>query len=241
MFRFLPACPALAGLAVSLLAGAGSARPGPPAPVHRSSTGGSVQTSFSCHQTGAGGPARRSTTHTLTVTGANPAGQPDTGGIAWVFNTDACASARGEKYFSHGRATFRVPAGHYLVMGEFITGPQAHRAVRLDVLPQVTVAGDTTARTAARSASSQLTLVTQRPATLQDATLTLVRTGQAGAIRSRLAFSAFVYDGMSLRVSPVSQRPTVGGLTAYTTATLTSPPGPGVPYAYNLAFAGPAA
>jgi hypothetical protein len=188
-------------------------------------------------------PRPASAMHTLTVTGTNLAGRPDAGGIAWVFNTDACSTSVGSGgnavYFQHGSAAFSVPAGHYLAIGEFITGTRARRAVRLDVLPQVTVTGDTTVHTAARSASSHVTVVTQRPATPQNVTFTLIRTGQTGQAKSALSFFAFAYGGMPVWVSPVSRRPAAGGLAAFTSATLTSPPGPGVPYAYNLAFAGP--
>jgi hypothetical protein len=160
-----------------------------------------------------------------------------------VFNTDSCRTSVGSggntQYFQHGSATFSVPAGHYLAIGEFVTGTRAHLALRLDVLPQFTVTGDTTVHTAARSASSRVTVATRRPATLQNVTFTLIRTGHTGQAKSSLSFTAFTYGGMPVWVSPVSRRPTAGGLAAFTSAMLTSPPGPGVPYAYNLAFAGP--
>jgi hypothetical protein len=185
-------------------------------------------------------PARRAAImHRLTVTGTNLAGRPVTGGIAWVFNTDACGRYRNAEYFHHGVAKFSFPAGHYLTIGEFITGTRFHPAVRLDVLPQVTVTGDTTGHTAARSASSRVTVATQRPATPENVTITLIRTGHAGHTRSALSFFAFAYDRTPVWVSPVSRQPTSGGLAAFTSVTLTSPPGPGVPYAYNLAFASP--
>ena len=38
---------------------------------------------------------------------------------------------------------------------------------------------------------------------------------------------------------PTARKPTVGTLQTFTSATLTSPPGPGTPYAYNLQYAGP--
>jgi hypothetical protein len=179
-----------------------------------------------------------SASHTLTVTGTDLAGRPVTGGLAWVFNTNAC-DANSSEPFQHGTAKFGVPAGHYLVIGEFITGTRAHQALRLDMIPQVNITGDTTVHTTARSASSRVTVVTQRPATVQNVTFTLIRTGHSGRTRSALTFYAFAYGGMPVWVSPVSRRPTAGRLAAFTSATLTSPPGPGVPYVYNLAFAGP--
>src|SRR6516225_2607391 len=52
-------------------------------------------------------PARRAAImHRLTVTGTNLAGRPVTGGIAWVFNTDACGRYRNAEYFHHGVAKF---------------------------------------------------------------------------------------------------------------------------------------
>jgi len=57
--------------------------------------------------------------HSLTVTGTNLSGKPDTGDQVMIFNTDDATRFAGPALgtFHNGVAKFSVPAGHYWVIG----------------------------------------------------------------------------------------------------------------------------
>jgi hypothetical protein len=177
---------------------------------------------------------------TLTVKGRNLAGHPDSGDNVLVFNADNCARfgdpVETDNVFDHGVAKFSVPAGHYWAIGQFLRFAGGGFRLHLAVLPQFTVSGNTTVQVAGRSATSKITFATPRPAVSEQTTFTLVRGGQAGSA------TGIGWAGINTQfwVSPTSSKPTVGTLQAFTAAELTSRPGAGLPYAYNLDFPGPA-
>jgi hypothetical protein len=176
---------------------------------------------------------------TLTVAGTDLAGQPDTGDSVFVWNVDNGLLSDPNQAFNvfyHGVARFSVAAGHYWAVGIF--GDAAFGAtapVRLDVLPQFTVAANTTVHLAARAADSKVTMVTPRPAVAQSTNLYLVRDLGSGP-QSVLQYSNL---HSSIWVSPASHRTTVGWIRADASQELTSRPGPGTPYGYALSYAGP--
>jgi hypothetical protein len=173
--------------------------------------------------------------HTLTVRGTNLAGQPDTGDEVTVWNvTDFGKFGDLTENFSafyHGTARFSVPAGIYWAFGGFST---TAGGLRLDILPQFAVRGDTTVAASARAANSRLAFVTPRPAVDAGATnFSLVRGGRRGAV-------TWSFGGpRSMWVNPVSQRPSAGFLYSATSTQLVSPAGPGTPYTYALDFPAP--
>jgi hypothetical protein len=83
-------------------------------------------------------------TYTVMVTGTNIAGQPVGGRNADVFliNADDPARSASVARFAHGVAKFRVPAGRYWALADFIRPlPGQHsRDEYLDVLPPFPVA-----------------------------------------------------------------------------------------------------
>ncbi len=178
---------------------------------------------------------------TLTVSATNLRGRPDTGDFVIVDNVDNPARFGGFpediNFFYRGTAKFSVPAGHYWAVGVFTVGSGSSE--RLVVLPQFTVGGTTTVHLAERSASSQIGFTTPRPAALQDTRFALFRGAARGGMFI-LSWLGGAINGISLRVSPTTKRPTAGTLQSVTSGQLTSPPGAsGIPYAYNLAYAGP--
>jgi hypothetical protein len=108
--------------------------------------------------------ARASTSplRTLTVTGTNLAGKPDTGDLVFVDNVDnSGAPGTGLVSFRHGTATFHVADGTYWAGGMFAQFSRKGRivAARLDVLPQFTVSANTTVDLAASAATSKVTMI----------------------------------------------------------------------------------
>ncbi|MGO8957420.1 MAG: hypothetical protein ACLQFR_08650 [Streptosporangiaceae bacterium] len=180
----------------------------------------------------------------LTLRATNMQGRPDSGDMVMVLNTDN--PARFEDFlettniFYRGSAKFSVPPGHYWAIGQFFTfGKSGSLAWRLVVLPQFTVQGSTTVHLAERAASSQIGFVTPRPAVAQQLTFTVARRAANGASFTS-AYSAGE-PGVTLWVSPTATKPTVGTMTSFTSGQLASPPkAPGIPYEYNLNYAGPA-
>lgn len=96
--------------------------------------------------------------HTVTVSGTDLAGKPDTGDVIYLVNVDNDACYNSSSAFYHGSAKFSVPAGHYFVLADFLdlsrTGTLT--AQRVVTLPQVTITGNTTFRMTARSADRSL-------------------------------------------------------------------------------------
>ena len=174
--------------------------------------------------------------HTLTVTATGLAGKPDTGDYVFVWNVDnglRSDTSQAFGVFDHGVAKFSVPAGHYWAVGVF-GHPEIFRTApaRLVVLPQVTVAADTSVHMAERAASSKITMVTPRPAAVQSDNFYLVRSLHSGP-QSVLQFSNY---HSAIWVSPARQRPTVGSLRTDASQELTAAT-TGVPYAYALSYA----
>lgn len=172
--------------------------------------------------------------YTLTATGTNLAGKPDTGGSVQVCNADDSRRFCDSTTFHGGAATFRVPAGHYWAFALFTD--RAHgKAVagRMVVLPQFTVSGDSTVRLAEAAANSKITMVTPRPASPLDTTIDFQRTAAAGPM---FELSMGAGAGVPLWVSPARQRPSVGTLRFGAEQWLASPPGNGTPYLYDLAY-----
>jgi hypothetical protein len=168
-----------------------------------------------------------SATYTLTITGTDIAGQPDSGDTVELAAVNSSFAALGA--FEDGAATFTVPAGRYWAMAGY-----GSKSLRVDVLPQFTVAGNTTVNTSARAASQQVTMATPRPAIVKSFDLAIVRV--APGATTGLGWSV---DGEPLWVSPSSHAPTDGTLQAFISGQLTSPPGAAVPYGYSLDFVPP--
>jgi hypothetical protein len=177
----------------------------------------------------------------LTMAGTNLKGQPDNGDEVVVINADNPRTFEGHANFHDGTAKFSVPAGPYWAIAYFETKgtrPGTVRAVHLVVLPQFTVRHAATVAIAARSADSEITFATPRPAVPQMLWFTLVRGERQGPPFTLSAQS--IGPGFSMWVSPTTKRPSVGTLRTYTEGQALSPANaPGVPYAYNLDFAGP--
>jgi hypothetical protein len=179
--------------------------------------------------------------HTLTVTGTNLRGQPDTGDTVIVINA-ADWQRFGDpneifNFFYHGTAKYSLPAGQYWAIGDFVNFRGRHGSERLDVLPQFTVTGNhTRVHLAERAASSRLSFTTSRPTQPELVGITFIR---GGLHHTSFGFG-FSDSGLSLWVSPTTSKPTVGTLRTFTSAQLASPPtAPGTPYFYNLDYAGP--
>jgi hypothetical protein len=185
--------------------------------------------------------------HTLTVTGTNLAGKPDTGDLVLLMNVDNTnlfnpgmnlGVGAGRNFFYKGETKFSVPAGHYFAFGLFaFPFSRSQALLHVVVLPQFTVAGDsTTVAMAARAATSKITMVTPRAATPLATGFGLVRAGARGPLFS-LDFST---RGTPLWVSPTTARPTVGTLGSFANQVLVAPKGHrGVPYSYELSYPGP--
>jgi hypothetical protein len=169
--------------------------------------------------------------HTVTITGTNLAGQPDTGDFVGLDNVDAPGTpGTGIRIFDHGTARFSVPAGTYWAVGMFAQFSRRGRiiAARMDVLARFTVSGSTTVHTRAAAATSKVNMITTRPAVSVTSTLTVVRGAPhrpAGG-PSSMGLTAL---NVPLWVSPVSRPPGHGTLLAYTSGQLISPPGRGCP------------
>jgi hypothetical protein len=172
--------------------------------------------------------------HTLTVTGTDLAGAPDTGGFVMVVNVDNSRRLFDGATFDHGAVRMSVPAGHYWAAGIFTdAAPKGKPAAqRMVILPQFTVARDKTVGVDERTATSKITVSTPRPSRSLDTNVNVLRPGAAGPAS---------YADISgqrqapLYVSPTTRRPTVGRLRALTSWIRLFPPGAkGVPYQYYL-------
>jgi hypothetical protein len=171
---------------------------------------------------------------TLTVTGSDLAGKPDTGDNVLVFNLDNCAKLdplSSFATFQRGAVRLSVPTGNYWAVALFNHGSRS--TDRLVVLPQFTVGRRSTVHVSERQATSKITVTTPRP-TLLSAFFTLLRANHGATEGVSVA-------GGPLRVSPVTRPPSIGGLHAYTQATASSPGGlkQAHPYAYMLDFPAP--
>src|SRR5215469_5739162 len=108
--------------------------------------------------------------HTLTVTGTNLAGKPDTGDEVDIFNTDNASRfadlVESVSFFDKGVAKFSVPAGHYWALGAFPTILKNRRQIEwhVPILPQFTVSANTTVHIDERAAGSLIGAKTPRAA-----------------------------------------------------------------------------
>jgi hypothetical protein len=170
--------------------------------------------------------------HQLTVTATNLSGQPDNGGSVYVYNVDNSNLFASGNSFSHGAATFSVPAGHYWAIGIFMESS----GQRVVVLPQFTVTKKTTVHVAERAASSEVTATTPRPSVAETRTFEIRRPSVTGPVQ----FWELNDTGLSLWVNRTTIKPTVGQLETFTNQQLVSPKtAAGVPYEYDLAYQGP--
>jgi hypothetical protein len=192
----------------------------------------------------AGAPAaavRRATAfpmHTLTVTGTNLAGKPDTGDVVFVFDADNAQRyddpVESQSFFDHGTAKFSVPAGNFWALGIFqgpIHGKAAPAAYSV-IAPQITASRNVTVHMAARSADSKVQMVTPRPSVPTfNLNVELRHPTPAGSVAD------FWYIGGPLYFSPTTQRPAAGTLQMYVNSQLDSPrQAAGTPYQYNVAY-----
>jgi hypothetical protein len=185
--------------------------------------------------------SRQAAKYTLTITGTNLSGKPDTGDVVIVFSVDNgnLNSALAPQSFRNGIAQVSVPAGHYsaiagyltLIPGENVFAKDAH----LDVLPQFAVTSGTTVHTSALAATSQVTMVTPRPAMAETSDFGILRTSAAGPPSQ--AFVSALHA--SIWVNPTTAQPTVGTLTGYAAQQLASPAGPGTPYQFEVNYTDP--
>ena len=172
--------------------------------------------------------------HTLTVTGTDLAGGPDTGDFVMVVNVDNSSRFFEGATFQHGTVKMSVPAGHYWAAGVFTDashsgGPPAQRMV---ILPQFTVARDATVGVDERTATSKITVATPKPSRALDTNFNVLRPGAAGPS----SYADISGQGQAaLYVSPTTRRPTAGKLQALTSWIRLFPTGAtGVPYQYYL-------
>jgi hypothetical protein len=176
---------------------------------------------------------------TITVTGTDLNGTPDTGGLVFAGDVDNANLPNPDVgSFRNGTATFTGPPGTYWALAVFFQRSSGKiLSLRMDVLPQFTVTGNTTVHLTARAATSKITMVTPRPAVTQTTTLTLVRSPTNGLSPQTESFA--YTSAPPLWVNPVRRPPGHGTLRVFTSGQLTSPPGQKVPYAYTLNFADP--
>jgi hypothetical protein len=176
---------------------------------------------------------------TLTVTGTNLAGKPDTGDEVEVFNADNSTRfadpVESGNFFDKGVAKFSVPSGHYWAVGMFSQfAGKSYVGERIVVLPQFTVRGSTTVSMAGRAANSRIHMVIPRPSRVDYTLFTLLRSGASGPV------VPFGWEGLLSQrvwVSPTSRKPTIGTFQAITASQLDSPKGAaGTPYEYGLAY-----
>ena len=123
-------------------------------------------------------PGTGARTARVTVKGTGLNGRPTSDGIVLLGDV-ANSNARGTglKPFTSGTAKFSGPRGTYWALAIFFTpGSAAHPWLRIDVLPQFKVTGNTTVRLSAAAATSQITLTSPRPSRAEYLGLTVVRT-----------------------------------------------------------------
>ena len=181
---------------------------------------------------------------TITLTGTNLAGQPDTGDAVFLVNVDNSSITGNPRdtgsSFDQGSTTFSEPAGHYFAIADFVdtSSDGTVTGERVVTVPQFTVSGNKTVHLDERTADSEISFGTPRPATLQATEYEVVRTPVTG---SPISFGFFDQQPTSAWVAPTSTPVTTGALTTYADGWLTSPASAATtPYQYNLADQGPA-
>ncbi|MGH3398590.1 MAG: hypothetical protein ACRDPO_28280, partial [Streptosporangiaceae bacterium] len=189
-------------------------------------------------------PGTGARTARVTVRGTGLTGRPTSDGIMLLGDV-ASADARGTglKPLTNGTAKFSGPHGTYWALAIFFTpGRAAHPWLRIDVLPQFKVTGNTTVHLSAAAATSRITLTTPRPARAEYLGLTVVRTAPhapANGLSSKVNSLMELGAGAAMYASPVGGQPLYGGLRAFTFGQLLSPAGTRVPYACTLDYANP--
>ena len=178
----------------------------------------------------------RSVMRTVSVDAKDIAGKPADTGVAFLYNTDdgnILDPSESLNYFAGGTAKFSAPDGVYSALGLFWTldADDNLTEVRFSAQPEFSVGADTTVRVDASRADSEVKWVTPRPALLDDNGFFFRRAAKTGP-----AF-AVDYDagpGVPIRVSPTTKPVRSGALQTYPYSRLISPPGPGLPYEYQL-------
>ena len=189
-------------------------------------------------------PRRHFPMHTLTVTGTDLNGRPDTGSGLFLFSVDNANKftdpAESFSFFYHGSAKFSVPAGRYMAIAAFndLSGTKL-TGLHIDFLPQVTVSRSTTTmHLAARAATSRLQFVTPRPSSDNCGSMVVIQRSPAVGLPFNLLI---VPCGLHTWVNPTKHTALTGSLHVYTDAQLSSPAhAAGTPYEYDLAYAAPA-
>lgn len=176
--------------------------------------------------------------HTVTVNGTDLAGKPDTGDVIYLVNVDNDVRYNSSSAFYHGSAKFSVPAGHYFALADFLDLSRSGTltAQRVVTLPQVTVTGNTTLRMTARSAGSEVTMTTPRPARTQAIELTLARDPAKGF---PCLWAFYAQSPVTTWIAPAVTPVTAGRLHVIADGWLTSPAGVASPYEYDLAYQDP--
>jgi hypothetical protein len=180
--------------------------------------------------------------YTITLTGTNLAGQPDTGDAVFLVNVDNSSITGNPRdtgsAFYQGSTTFSGPAGHYFAIADFVDTSSNGMVTgeRVVAVPQFTVSGDKTVHLDERTADSAISFATPRPATLKATEYEVVRTPVTGPA---ISFGFFDQQPTSAWVARTSTPVTTGALTTYADGWLTSPASAaGAPYQYNLAYQG---
>jgi hypothetical protein len=177
----------------------------------------------------------------LNVTATNEWGKSDSGDEILVLNVDNLETFGDPNaafnVFYHGSAKFSVPTGHYWALADFFASYKKTFSQRLVVLPQFTVAGNsTTVHVAASDATSEVTFSTPRPADQALLNWTVIRSGAHGPAAVSGTISLFSVTW----ISPTKVKPTIGTITSDSFAQLVPPnKTKGTPYIYNVDFAGP--
>jgi hypothetical protein len=165
--------------------------------------------------------------HIVTLRGVTTSGAPDTGGIAYVFNSDNNA-IYGDPYeepgtFYHGTARFSLPSGNYWALAFFIStdkkgNPTGFQTV---LLPQITVSGNVTIPVRAASATEELTFAAPHPTELIAAGVQFLMADPHG---NEDGFGIISGSGTPTYFTPTTRRLEAGTFREYVNAWLQSPP-----------------
>lgn len=178
----------------------------------------------------------RSVMRTVSIDAKDIAGKPADTGVAFLYNTEdgnILDPNENFNYFAGGTAKFSAPDGTYSALGLFWTVDADNNLteVRFSAQPEFSVSADTRVRVDASRANSLVTWVTPRPALLDDNGFFLRRAAKTGPA---LTIDYDAGPGVPIRVSPTTKPVSSGALQTYPYSRLISPPGPGVPYEYQL-------
>ena len=167
--------------------------------------------------------------HTVRLLTANGANTPADASLG-VINTDDGRIFNGFPYSNGGEARISVPAGNYGIVAWFPTIDSAGRVTSVRVVVQdFVVNGDQTVSIDASKATSQVTVSTPKPSTLQSATLEYFRGAQNLGSQG---YSFGIGNGPAY-VAP-SAPVTVGTFHFNVQTHSESPAGTANPYSYDL-------